>query len=119
MVVVSKLGGTLRLSKVPGKVVYKEKTHLTLTKFPFLSMPCYDCPRDDCVYSTLDVPDAVAAVILQDHLHTVHPAVQACVKKAKPPSMSLPKVTRDIRDHSFSMPGVWAEWNVYGYEIFK
>ena len=75
-------------------------------------MHCYDCPRDGCVYSTPDVPDAVAAVILQDHLHTVHPAVQACVKKAKPPSMSLPKVARDIMDDQ------WASF-VNEWESFK
>ena len=63
-------------------------------------MPQYDCPRDICEYKTPNVPDAVAAVLLQDHLHTMHPAAQSCgaVKKAKPPSMALPKVARDIFD---------------------
>ena len=32
-----------------------------------------------------------------------------------PPSKEL---IEHIRDRSFLMPGVWAEWNVYGYEIF-
>ena len=44
------------------------------------------------------MPGAVAAVILQNHFHIELPAVKACVKKAKLPSMSLPKVTRDIVD---------------------
>ena len=77
-------------------------------------MPCYDCPRDVCVYSTPDVPSAVAAVIPQDHLHTVHVAVQACVKKAKPP-LSLPKVARDIMDDQwasfFQRMGLIQEYN--------
>ena len=75
-------------------------------------MPCYDCPRDGCDYSTPNVPDAVAAVILQDHLKTVHPVTPAGMKKAKPPSMSLPKVTRDIMDDQ------WASF-VNEWESFK
>ena len=30
----------------------------------------------------------------------------------------LKEQPESLRDHSFLMPGVWAEWNVYGYEIF-
>ena len=42
----------------------------------------------------------------------MHPVVQACVKKAKPPSMSLPKVARDIMDDQ------WASF-VNEWESFK
>ena len=65
-------------------------------------MPAYDCPRDGCEYCTPNVPDAVAAVILQDHLKSAHPVVPVCIKKAKPPSMALPKVTRDIMDDQWA-----------------
>ena len=67
------------------------------------------------------MPDAVAAVILQDHLHAVHPAVQACVKKVKPPSMSLPNVARDIMDDQLaSFVNKWGSFKnttCYGDEI--
>ena len=33
-----------------------------------------------------------------------------------PPFVTLD--LRYLRDHLFLMPGVWAEWNVYGYEMF-
>ena len=59
-------------------------------------MPQYDCPRDSCEYKTPNVPDAVAAVLLQDHLSTMHSS--GAIKKAKPPSMALPKVSSDIFD---------------------
>lgn len=66
-------------------------------------MPQYDCPRDGCVYQTPDLPDAVAAVVLQDHLKTVHPAqATGGTKKAKPPSMALPRVSRDIFDDQWT-----------------
>ena len=63
-------------------------------------MSQYDCPRDNCEYMTPNFPDAVAVVLLQDHCHTMHPAAQSCgaVKKAKPPSIALPEVARDIFD---------------------
>ena len=61
-------------------------------------MPQYACQRDNCEYKHPNVPYAVATVMPQDHLHTVHPAAQLCdaMKKAKPPSIAFPKVTRDI-----------------------
>ena len=59
-------------------------------------MPAYDCPRDGCEYCTPNVPDAAAAV--QDQLKTAHPVIPVYIKKAKPPSIALPKVTKDIMD---------------------
>ena len=32
-----------------------------------------DCPRPGCAHKTADVDSAVAAVLLSDHLRTVHP----------------------------------------------
>ena len=60
--------------------MHKEKTHFVLKKFPLFRITCNDCPQVGRLYITLDVPDAVAAVILQHNLHTVHPDVQVCVK---------------------------------------
>ena len=47
-------------------------------------MPAYHYQRDACEYCTPNVPDDVAAVILQDHFKTAHPVIPVFIKKAKP-----------------------------------
>ena len=64
------------------------------------------CPRDGCEW-TAEAEAAIGAVLLTDHLETMHPRVQL----AKPPPLPLPRLNGQISTESFEeFVREWENW---------